>query len=267
MGRLRVCRPHRARGKGSPPPAVTYGQDKANAAAGAWNLRNIKFYSPGKPLTTWLVINFIKTPDQVVQEFPRILANHLQALGMNIRKPPYYERGVASPGAVLKIFHEAGREAKKTAGGTAVPPPQLLICLIDGDADPYNTIKKVAFRKLPPPVASQCLLIRKATNHRGQDQYCVNVAMKINVKLNGVNHIVPNHDLPRLSATTMVMGADVSHGSLGSQQPSIAACIATIDGSCGNYQSEIRAQRHLKGGQSQEAILHMKDMVLQHLKR
>ncbi|CAO1623705.1 unnamed protein product [Parajaminaea phylloscopi] len=250
-----------------PPPAVTYGRGKVNANAGAWNLRNVKFFSPGKQLTTWVVINFTRTPDQVVQEFSHVLANHLQALGLTISKPPYYERGVASPDAVLNTFNQAGREAKKRAGGPSAPPPQLIICLIDGDADLYNTIKKVSFTELPSPVASQCLLARKAVNQKGQDQYCANVAMKINVKLNGANHVVPSQDLPGFSATTMVMGADVSHGSPGSQQASIAACIATLDGDRAKYHSEVRAQRHLKGGQSQEAILHMKDMTLQHLKR
>lgn len=250
-----------------PSPTVTYGRGKVNANAGAWNLRNVKFHSPGKALVTWAVINFTRLPDQVVQEFSGVLAQHLQALGMTITKLPHYARGVPSPDAVLSVFNTAGREAKKAAGGPAAPPPQLIVCLIDGDADLYNAIKKVSFTELPSPVASQCLLGRKALNQKGQDQYCANVAMKINVKLNGSNHIVTPQDLPGLTASTMIMGADVSHGAPGSQQASISACIATLDGDRVKYHSEVRAQRHLKGGQSQEAILHMKDMALQHLKR
>lgn len=249
-----------------PPPTVNYGKGRVNVNSGAWNLRNVRFAKPGKNLQTWCLINFARTPDQVVQEFAGVLAHHLGQLGINITKPPYYRRGTPSPDAVLELFNTAGREAKAAAGGGSAVPPQLIVCLTDGDADLYNAIKKVSFTELPSPVASQCLLARKALNAKGQDQYCANVAMKINIKLNGVNHVVSPQDLPGFTSDTMIMGADVSHGSPGSMQSSIAACIATVDGQGAKYHSEVRAQRHLKGGKSQEAIMHMKDMTLAHLK-
>lgn len=250
------------------PPQVVYGKGsgRVDVRAGGWNLRNAKFVMPGRPLTCWAIINFTRTPDQVVQSFAQTLQRHLQTLGMAITKPAYYARANPDPMGCKQVFEEIGRAAKKAAGGQAAPPPQLFVCLIDGSADLYGAIKRACFTELPSPVASQCLLARKALNERGQDQYCANVGMKINVKLNGSNHAVDStQDLPGIGPQTMLVGADVSHAAPGSTQLSIAASVATIDGKRTKYHSELRAQRHVRGGKSQEAIVDMKDMAIQHL--
>lgn len=252
------------------PPQVTYGRGSSRVSVqnGAWNLRQAKFCQPGRPLQTWAIVNFTRRPDAAVAEFGQVLVRSMQGLGMRIDKEFYYERGVPNPDAVRETFERAGKEAKKRAGGPSAPAPQLLVCVIDGDANLYGAIKRASFTELPSPVPSQCLVDRKALNARGQDQYCANVAMKINIKLNGTNHIVDSDgDLPGLGPNTMLLGADVGHAAPGSLQSSIAATIATMDGKRFRYGSEIRAQRHLRGGQSQEGILHMRDMALQHLKR
>ncbi|CAO1639177.1 unnamed protein product [Sympodiomycopsis kandeliae] len=252
------------------PPQVTYGRGsgRVQVNAGAWNLRQAKFCQPGRALKTWAIINFTRKPDAVVQEFGQVLVKHLQALGLSIEAPFFYDRSINQPDAARETFERAGREAKKRAGGPSAPPPQLFVCMIDGDSDLYAAIKRASFTELPSPVPSQCLLDRKALNARGQDQYCANVAMKINIKLNGTNHTVESpNDLPGLGPKTMLMGADVSHAAPGSTQSSIAATIATMDGKRYRYGSELRVQRHLRGGKSQEGILHMKDMALSHLRR
>lgn len=46
--------------------------------------------------------------------------------------------------------------------------------------------------KLKEFVPTQCLQAQKLKSDRGLDQYCGNVAMKIQAKLGGVTHEVPN---------------------------------------------------------------------------
>lgn len=242
-----------------PVPTVQYGRGTAKPNGGAWNLRNTKFLTPAAtPIKTWAIVNFTRSPDQVVQQFAGLFTNHLKGLGLSVERAPYYERGIPTPERVKETLQVVGREAKKAAGGASAPPPQLIICLVDGDADLYGAIKRVCFTDLPSPVPNQCLMARKALNERGQDQYCANVAMKVNVKLGGANHSVTPNDVPAFTPTTMILGADVSHAAPGSSRASIAALVATIAGDRSRFHSEVRAQTHLRGGRSQEAILHMK---------
>lgn len=243
-----------------PTPTVQYGnRGTAKPNNGAWNLRNTRFLTPAAtPLKTWLIVNFTRSPDQVVQQFAQIFTKHLNGLGLRVERPPHYERGIASADRVKETLQNAGRAAKQAAGGPSAPPPQLIMCIVDGDADIYGAIKRTAYCDLPSPVPSQCVIGRKALNERGQDQYCANVAMKVNVKLGGANHSVTANDVPGFTNTTMVLGADVSHSAPGSSRHSIAAVVATISGDRSRFHSEVRAQQHLRGGRSQEAILGMK---------
>lgn len=261
--------PVEVEGRVLPPPQVSYGKgsSKPSVASGGWNLRNAKFCVPGKALTTWCLINFTRTPPQACVEFAQMFTAALREVGMVVNKPPHIDSAPGSADMVKATFERAGKAAKVIAGGPQAPPPQLFVCLVDGDADLYAAIKRIAICELPSPVASQCMLARKALNAKGQAQYAANVAMKVNVKLGGHNHAVESqNDLPSLGPQTMIMGADCSHGPPGSSQLSIAACVATMDGKRSKYHAELRAQRHSRGGKSQEAILQMKEMATEHLK-
>lgn len=92
--------------------------------------------------------------------------------------------------------------------------------------------------------------------------------MKINVKLGGTNQVVTGEkDLPKFGSRTMLIGADVTHPSPGTDKPSIAGSVATIDGAARKYSSEIRTQTNPRGGQGQEVMLHSKGMMKSHLQK
>lgn len=65
--------------------------------------------------------------------------------------------------------------------------------------------------------------------------YFRNVAMKLNVRSGGINHVISRDSLPLVGQTaqcdTMILGADVTHPSPGSLRgtPSIAAVVGSID--------------------------------------
>lgn len=69
---------------------------------------------------------------------------------------------------------------------------------------------------------------------KGQDMYMGNLALKFNIKSNGIGHTIkPNHlaDPAHFDNNTMLMGIDVTHPSPGSMAgaPSIAAVVASKD--------------------------------------
>ena len=81
------------------------------------------------------------------------------------------------------------------------------------------------FGDLEVGVATQCLSIPKAK--RGNPQYYANIALKINVKMNGTNSVVNLG--PALNVPTMILGADVYHPAPGSFAPSIAAVVGSVN--------------------------------------
>jgi eukaryotic translation initiation factor 2C len=72
-------------------------------------------------------------------------------------------------------------------------------------------------------VASQCLQAKHI--YAAKQQYCANVALKINVKLGGMNTFLTANQLPFLaSVPTIIFGCDILHSSPGDIiRPSIAS--------------------------------------------
>lgn len=90
-------------------------------------------------------------------------------------------------------------------------------------------------------IPSQCICAPKAgigrdARVKGRDQYCANLAMKINAKLGGTNCAivdVPESAIPIISQNKafMLLGIDVSHPQTqeSEAEPSIAALVASMD--------------------------------------
>ncbi|KAL8715518.1 MAG: hypothetical protein Q9220_000854 [cf. Caloplaca sp. 1 TL-2023] len=73
-----------------------------------------------------------------------------------------------------------------------------------------------------------------------------NIAKKFNLKLGGLNQVLPRDKLGYLQdGKTMLMGMDVTHPSPGSVEdaPSIAGVVASIDGRYGQWPASLRAQK------------------------
>lgn len=60
--------------------------------------------------------------------------------------------------------------------------------------------------------------------------YYANIALKVNLKLKGSNHVLDSKDLGIISdGKTMIIGIDVTHPDPGSSAPSVAAMVASVD--------------------------------------
>ena len=83
----------------------------------------------------------------------------------------------------------------------------------------------------------------------GQMQYFANVALKMNMKLGGVNHSLDEGSLAILKRTpTMLVGMDVTHPGPGTVKgtPSIAAVVASSDLRFARYPCSMRIQESKK---------------------
>ncbi|KAK5745797.1 hypothetical protein LTR17_001299 [Elasticomyces elasticus] len=92
----------------------------------------------------------------------------------------------------------------------------------------------------------------------GLAAYMGNYAMKLNLRLGNVNHVLDPQALAPLTPDCMVLGADVTHPGNGSTKgtPSVAAVVGSMDSHFAVYSGQMRLQ---KG--KDEPIEGMKDMT------
>ncbi|KAI0849501.1 Piwi-domain-containing protein [Daldinia vernicosa] len=127
--------------------------------------------------------------------------------------------------------------------------------IIAGD---YNYIKKLG--DLHHGIATICVAGDKLDAQRNPAQYVANISMKLNLKLGGNNQYVKFNELTSLNfSETMVVGIDVTHPSPSSSKdtPSIAAVVATINSSLGQWPAVIRRQAEAR----QEMVSELADML------
>jgi eukaryotic translation initiation factor 2C len=160
-------------------------------------------------------------------------------IGMNIRtnNVPF---AVCNPGTIdsvrnglINVFKDCQAKLQKRC--------QMLVCIMDKSVPTlYATIKRICLTQAG--VISQCMLFKHVQNPSEiKDTYIFNVALKANIKLGGAsNHVSALGNLP--NDLTLFMGADVTHAHPGSNAPSIAAVVASVDGKATRYHTYIKAQ-------------------------
>ena len=107
----------------------------------------------------------------------------------------------------------------------------IVIVLPSDDPGLYKSIKRLGDTKYG--IHTVCVLGNGKKFYKEIDkatQYYANIALKINLKLGGINHTLK--DTTPLYQTTMVIGIDVTHPSPGPSKrtaPSVAAMVASVD--------------------------------------
>lgn len=146
----------------------------------------------------------------------------------------------------------AGRNDKIATTLEVMKSARLVVAVMMDD-DCYGDIKLVADKMGLP---SQCCKFKKVEMMpRGYGQ---NLMLKINTKLGGINHTLvsrlptpptaPVFQQPPASLSwvfdkpCMLVGIDVSHGETSSSMESVAAVVASMDGSCAQYAAHISVQ-------------------------
>jgi eukaryotic translation initiation factor 2C len=120
------------------------------------------------------------------------------------------------------------------------PPCLVLVVLPDSAAAQRKAVK--AWGDVTRQVATQCVKTMKFRNPN--DQYCNNVALKINVKLGGINSHPVNQIYNGLNKeATMIVGADVTHPGPGIRdRPSIASLVSSFEATFSRYAAFTKVQ-------------------------
>ncbi|RUS13712.1 protein argonaute-2 [Endogone sp. FLAS-F59071] len=133
------------------------------------------------------------------------------------------------------------------------PNCQMMMFILPFDGGLYSSLKNILDCDMGIP--SQCLRFQKLKPNNGP--YLTNVALKVNIKLGGTNHKLKDK-LPMFDVPTLILGADVTHPSGGSNTPSIAAVVGSVSGSANSYVVKISYQQGRQEyiGDFEEMFLH-----------
>lgn len=141
----------------------------------------------------------------------------------------------------------------------------IVVVLADKDAQLFSRIKYLADVKYG--IHTLCIQPKFDSKTRRMQlntgpYYLANLALKINLKLGGVNHQLMR-ETTALMGKTMFIGVDVTHptgSEASSKAPSIACVVANVDQMLGQWPASIRAQGHRV-----ELVAEIKDMVMERL--
>ncbi|KAG0692978.1 ribonuclease H-like domain-containing protein [Suillus ampliporus] len=192
-----------------PPPRLSYKAGKPpNVSNGSWNILDVKFHVGGAIKSWWVLVirdgrpvfNSSRRPEfgggMSLASTPIMLAQELI--------PP--ARDPSRQQAVDLIRQNIKRHISEKG-----KPTFILVLLSHRDNYIYPGIKKICDVELG--VHTIHMLTDKVLRDANkQDQYFSNVALKLNTKLGGTNHMLDADSLKWLTkAKTMIVGMDVTH--------------------------------------------------------
>ncbi|CAB4433606.1 unnamed protein product [Rhizophagus irregularis] len=231
---------------------------------GQWNLRNVKFVESGERLEFWHVVifeqsNWMPKPEAI--NFIENLARQCELQGMQIARvtknmPAIYYQQFRGPDSVKQAYKDAEKRLNK--------PPQMILFIIPGEKSPmnteiYETIKRVMDTEIG--CLSQCISVDSKRNFRNP-QYCANLALKINLKLGGVNSSLPEEKLSLPDGgKVLFLGADVTHPK-DKNGSSICAVVGSLDDQAARYVTKYQDQER----SGKEEILKIDKMIKEILK-
>lgn len=205
-------------GRVLPSPRIRYavGAPEVDERA-SWNLRNVKFAVGGR-LSNWGVLvlqdgnqdEFSGPTDPVLRSIIQGFSKMCTVSGMTVEsKPPTIAVAQLPPKDRDDPLRKKAVQKIREALMTIKPKPSLvMVMLSSSDKHIYSGLKHLCDVYLD--LATVCVQSSKIRQEKGQMQYYANVALKVNMKLGGVNHMLDNGNIQWLKqAPTMLVGMDV----------------------------------------------------------
>lgn len=212
-------------------PQLEYNKHKPlMPRAGVW--RPLNFYSGGS-LKSWVVLNLDRyTKEDELRHFGEDMQKLGRNLGMDIGTP-------LSPVSMREPVRDT-RELEDFFKSMKAKEIDMVFVVVPDKGSCYAKVKQAA--ELTVGVLTQCLKSR--TVQRMNSSTCSNLLLKVNSKLNGVNHALsPVSKPPCLRRPVMIVGADVTHPAPDQTDiPSVAAVCASHDPQAFKYNIQIRLQ-------------------------
>jgi hypothetical protein len=258
-----------------PPPKVTYAKGPLQVEGGSWNLRNVKFHRGSKaPNWVVLVVNdgvqdlaFENKTDPKLVTFLDAFASKCKSIGMDLAPKPSQILATAD---LSKIQDQRRRPTAIATISQTIQRIQnmksvsfVLVLLQKQEDFLYPAIKRLC--AVDFGVHSQCLWLGKALDEKGREQYLANVALKLNTKLGGINHLLGKDAMTWLKGkSTILVGIDVTHPSPKSVKgtPSIVGVVASVDSDFVQFPASLRLQKS-KREVIRENVL--RDMIVERL--
>ncbi|THH27194.1 hypothetical protein EUX98_g6995 [Antrodiella citrinella] len=254
-----------------PSPNIRYasGAPRVDERA-SWNLRDVRF-AVGATLSNWGVLliddgsrgQFQGVQDPSLRQVITGFMNMCRTSGMQVPTTPPQLAVASLPRKDREdpIRKKAIATIRTTLMTMKPKPTLVLVILADGDKHVYSGLKHLCDVYLDLPTV--CVQVDKIRKEAGQVQYFANVALKVNMKMGGVNHTLDQRNLAFLKQQpTMLVGMDVTHPGFGTVKgtPSIAAIVASNDSNYGQFPSSMRIQESKK-----EMITDLKDMMVERI--
>jgi eukaryotic translation initiation factor 2C len=217
-----------------PSPGIKYGQGTPRVDERAsWNLRDVKFAQGGR-LEKWAVLliqdgnqrdEFQGTDDPELRQIISGFANMCRTSGMAVdRADPMFAAcrlPSKDPGDPTRA--KSVQAIRATLTSMKAKPTAILVILSNGDKHVYAGIKHLCDSYLD--VATVCVHSSKIRKEKGQLQYFANVALKLNMKMGGVNHGLDARSMAWFQQSpTMLVGMDVTHPGPGSAKGTVRTC-------------------------------------------
>ncbi|VVC24908.1 Hypothetical protein CINCED_3A021441 [Cinara cedri] len=219
-------------------PSLAYYQNKeTKPKAGVW--RADKF-SKAVKLTRWIVLNLdVRTNISSIKNFERMIIQSGRDLNVMVNPmDPVFSMTLQKHiriDSIEKDVQNFLNRAKKF-----VPPMELVVVIIpDYPQGIYAAIKQAS--ELQVGMLTQC--IKSKTMFKMNPATASNILLKINSKLNGINHTLSASSCPNSMKGAIIFGADVTHPSPDQTTvPSVAAVAASHDLTGSQYNMEWRLQ-------------------------
>ncbi|KAJ7485142.1 argonaute-like protein [Mycena galericulata] len=261
------------------PPRLTYSRGNANVKNASWNIMDVKFHR-GAVVNSWWVL-VVRDGNEVLrgQSDPQLMnlvtkfREKLKKSGMQISDalpnlvvtPPLQQFQDASREAALGIIRKAVTDKLEANAGRK--PSFILVLLSHRDNYIYPGIKRMGDVDLG--LHTIHMQLNKALgDDRKQDQYLSNIALKVNSKLGGMNHLLDPNAMKWLTKQkTMMVGIDVTHPGPTSREgsPSIAAVVASVDDAFVQFPASLRIQKPDPNRESKEMLSELRDMLVERL--
>jgi eukaryotic translation initiation factor 2C len=239
-------------------PKVFYkNNNSASVRFGSWNMINIKFNTAGS-LKKWSFL-------LIAHDRPSIdlnsLKNLMQGFYAALNKVGIATAAPMSP-KMIQMTSTEDPKLENEIRGASTGLDFLFIILPESNIPLYNRIKHLADVKYG--IHTVCAVAKKITKPQGQEQYFANLALKVNLKLGGINQLIDSSRVGLINEDkTMVVGLDVTHPSPGSSlnAPSVAGMVASTDKWLGQWPGILRIQTG-----RQESVADLADMIESRLK-
>nr|XP_036670574.1 protein argonaute-2 isoform X7 [Drosophila suzukii] len=234
------------------PPQVEYQGNKwCGVRNGSWRMDNMRFLEPKQKSHKWAIVYYDpphgrKMHFNQVGELERQMLNQSKLVNVSLADK-----------AEFRTFKDE-RNLDDVFGDLKRSQFDLAFVIIPQFGASYDIIKQKA--ELQHGILTQC--IKQFTVERKLNvQTIVNILLKVNSKLNGINHKLK--DDPRsMLKNAMYLGADVTHPSPDQREiPSVVGVAASHDPYGAAYNMQYRLQRS-----ALEEIEDMESITLEHLR-